>query len=107
MADITMCMDNECPQNKTCYRYNAIPNEFRQSYFANSPRKGEDCEYYYERANIHRSPIIQEILDSCKKDPWYIKLKRWLILKTWVYTCLTRKYWDKTFEGYIFKKKKK
>ncbi len=33
------------------------------------------------------------------------KCGRWWRLKIWTYTCLTRKYWDKSFEGYIFKKK--
>lgn len=51
-----------------------------------------------------RSKIIQEILDEMDKDHWYIKLKRKIKLKIWVYKCLTRKYWDKTYSGYIFKK---
>jgi len=45
-------------------------------------------------------------MEEMEKDPWHIKLKRWLCLKVWVWTCLTRKYWDKDFEGYIFKKHK-
>ena len=59
-----------------------------------------------KRARIHRSPTVQRLLDKMENDPWYIKLRRWWRLKVWVYTCLTRKYWDKSFEGYIFKKKK-
>ena len=46
-------------------------------------------------------------MDMMKKDPWHVKLKRWLCLKVWVWACLTRKYWDKEFEGYIFKKYKR
>jgi len=52
-----------------------------------------------------RNKIVQELMDEMDKDPWYVKLKRWWRLKVWVYTCLTRKYWDKTYEYYIFKKK--
>jgi hypothetical protein len=51
-----------------------------------------------------RSKTIQKILDEMEKDPWYIKLRRWLMLKLWTYKCLTRRYWDKSFSGYLFKK---
>lgn len=37
------------------------------------------------------------------KDPWYIKLKRNIRVQIWVWACLTRKYWDKSYEHYIFK----
>jgi hypothetical protein len=53
----------------------------------------------------YRSPILQKILDKMEKDPWHVKLKRYIKVKIWVYTCMTRKYWDKSFSGYIFKKK--
>ena len=49
----------------------------------------------------------EELLKEMEKDPWHVKLRRWWRLKVWLYTCLTRKYWDKEFEGYIFKKKNK
>jgi hypothetical protein len=32
-----MCLDNECPQAKMCYRHEAKPDK-RQSYFMCSPR---------------------------------------------------------------------
>jgi len=54
-----------------------------------------------------RSDFLQEILDEMEKDPWHIKLKRKLKVKIWVYFCKSRKYWDKDFSGYIFKKKNK
>jgi hypothetical protein len=44
MADITMCKDRDCPLRMKCHRYNAIPGE-RQSYFVESPRKGDKCDY--------------------------------------------------------------
>lgn len=53
MADITMCKGSKdevlC---KTCYRKNAIPNEFRQSYFIEIPIKSEGtCEYHWEESS--------------------------------------------------------
>jgi len=48
MADITMCSGNNCELAQTCYRYKAIPNEFRQSYFVKPPNDGLICEYYWE-----------------------------------------------------------
>lgn len=55
----------------------------------------------------YRSPVLQRMLDKMEKDPWHVKLKRCMKVKFWIYMCMTRKYWDKSFEGYIFKKKKK
>ena len=52
-----------------------------------------------------RSKVLQDIRNEMKKDPWHIKLRRWCRLKIWVYKCRTRKYWDKTYQDYIFKKK--
>jgi len=48
MADITMCRDGTCPKKEQCYRFTANKNEFWQSYFTESPRKSEDCEYFWE-----------------------------------------------------------
>ena len=53
-----------------------------------------------------RSKKVQELFDQMEKDPWYIKLRRWWYLKVWTYKCLSRKYWDKTYSGYIFRKRK-
>ena len=52
-----------------------------------------------------KSKTVQRLLDEMENDPWYVKLKRWYRLKVWTYKCLTRKYWDKTFDGYVFKNK--
>lgn len=52
-----------------------------------------------------KSKKVQELLDEMENDPWCVKLRRWYNLKVWTYRCLTRKYWDKSFDGYIFKKK--
>lgn len=47
MPDITMCRDTTCPQNGKCYRYVALPNPYRQSYFMSSPKKMDGCDYYW------------------------------------------------------------
>lgn len=52
-----------------------------------------------------RSKTVERMFNEMKKDRWYVKLKRWYKVKLWTYACLTRKFWDKKFDGYIFKKK--
>jgi hypothetical protein len=54
---------------------------------------------------MKRNNRIQLLLDEMKRDHWFIKLKRWYNLKLWTYKCMTRKYWDKEYENYIFKNK--
>jgi hypothetical protein len=53
----------------------------------------------------YRSPVFEEILNEMKKDRWYVKIKRWFKLQVWIYACLTRKYWDKSYKNNIFNKK--
>lgn len=48
MPDITMCKGNKCPLKENCYRYKAIPSEYRQSYFVEPPFENSECEYYYK-----------------------------------------------------------
>lgn len=48
MPDLTLCVDHECKQRKTCYRYLATPSEY-QSFFVGSPRDEEgECMYKME-----------------------------------------------------------
>lgn len=51
MPDITMCEGGGCDLKSTCYRHNAEPNPYRQSYFAEPPFKkkmgGTACECYW------------------------------------------------------------
>lgn len=56
-------------------------------------------------ARKYHSKTIQRLLDEMANDPWHVKLRRWWNLKVWTYKCLTRKYWDKEYQHYIFKKK--
>jgi len=48
MPDICMCTDSECPQKDTCHRFKVKPHKYMQSYFVESPREEEKCEYYWE-----------------------------------------------------------
>ena len=47
---------------------------------------------------------LQKLLDQIDHDPWYIKLWCWWNLKKWQASCWSRKFWDKSFDGYLFKK---
>lgn len=53
-----------------------------------------------------RSPVVDRLMREMEQDPWHVKLKRWWRVQVWVCICLTRKYWDKNYQHYIFKKKK-
>ena len=46
MPDITMCNGVGCEAKHTCYRYTAKPNEYRQSYFLETPKDGDVCAQY-------------------------------------------------------------
>ena len=47
MPDITMCSGKNCEIKNECYRYRAIPNEFRQSWFAdNDLYKYGSCDFF-------------------------------------------------------------
>jgi hypothetical protein len=46
MPDIAMCENVECPLRRTCYRFMAVPNPFRQSYAEFAPKADGDCDYY-------------------------------------------------------------
>lgn len=46
MPDISMCANEKCSLRMGCYRYRAVPNEFRQSYGTFYPVQ-EKCNYYW------------------------------------------------------------
>lgn len=50
-----------------------------------------------------RSEIIDKLFEGMTADPWHVKFKRWLKLRTWMALCSTRKFWDRTFPGHVFK----
>lgn len=51
MPDIAMCNDYSCPQFDKCYRAQAKPSEYRQSYFVGSPRSVDGCDYFWPTFN--------------------------------------------------------
>lgn len=52
MPDIAMCNDKNCPKAPQCYRNplsGTRPSELRQSWFAETPRKGDEREHFWGR----------------------------------------------------------
>lgn len=47
MADITACQDEECSKRFNCYRFTCVWSDY-QSVFMDSPRREEECEYYWD-----------------------------------------------------------
>lgn len=65
MADITMCKGGTCPFKGSCYRFQAVPNLLRQSYFVEIPfneRLDNSCEYYWQ---------LTEVLDANHSNTGY------------------------------------
>lgn len=62
MPDITMCTNSACQLSKTCYRFNAAPSQYRQSYavfkpFINEAFKTECKDYMKPKdKNSHFKP---------------------------------------------------
>ncbi|GAA6203687.1 hypothetical protein [Thalassotalea sp. SU-HH00458] len=48
MPDIAMCRGESCPIRIGCYRYRAVPNLYRQSYFGRTPydHQEKDCDRF-------------------------------------------------------------
>ena len=46
MPDISMCDNNACPVRNDCYRFRAIPNEYRQTY-ADFQLDRRACDAFY------------------------------------------------------------
>ena len=44
-----MCAGLGCPKKDSCKRHVAVPNEYRQSFFAKTPLKEDNtCDHYWE-----------------------------------------------------------
>jgi hypothetical protein len=50
-----------------------------------------------KQAKKYKSSALQRMMDKMEKDPWWVKLKRWMRVEWWFFVCRTRKYWDKEF----------
>jgi len=49
MIDITMCVNKKCPLNSGCYRFMAIPHEYRQSWAGFEYNKEKNkCDHFVE-----------------------------------------------------------
>lgn len=48
MTDISMCLGGDCTLKNDCYRYRAIPNEYRQSMFRKPPYKDGGCDKFWD-----------------------------------------------------------
>lgn len=71
MPDITMCVNNECPLRKYCYRYLAVPDQW-QSYSFFIPKeilhfsgKTTKCDYFWDTTKELRK--IQRVEDVDKQ----------------------------------------
>ena len=59
MPDISMCQNKGCPLSSTCYRFQAVPSEYRQTYAQFEFRKDVDgipiCDdYIYDPKTTRR-----------------------------------------------------
>jgi hypothetical protein len=61
MPDIAMCNGSGCASANECYRFRAIPNEYRQSYFNTPPIKDGRCDYFAPiEGRTHLQPIEEK-----------------------------------------------
>jgi len=65
VPDITMCDGANCSVKNECYRYRAVPCEFRQAYFLNLPDKGKDCDHFWK---IEQSDLLAKWIAYEKND---------------------------------------
>jgi len=60
MPDISMCSNVTCILKEKCYRYRAVPSQFRQSYGSFKPDKNDKCEYFTKLQNGDRLVTIHK-----------------------------------------------
>ena len=59
MADISMCMNTDCPSREKCYRFTAKANPYRQSYMDFKPEDGADkCEDFVPNQHTQPEPPL-------------------------------------------------
>ena len=64
MADICMCMDKMCPLYTKCYRAQATPNEYRQSYFYPTAKWNFGCNDYIPMEKTFWQDLQDRKLDA-------------------------------------------
>lgn len=47
MPDISMCANETCANKTKCYRHEAEPNPYRQSYAAFKPNEDGSCDNFW------------------------------------------------------------
>lgn len=53
VADISMCQNKKCKDKDTCYRFNAVPEKYYQSYMLIEGTKDKNkCEYYWKMKGV-------------------------------------------------------
>lgn len=67
MADITMCNDLGCSVRWHCHRAQAQASA-RQGYFAESPRKGDQCTYFWDN-RLTVEQFKKRVGSFCAKHP--------------------------------------
>lgn len=63
MPDIAMCLNDDCPSCKVCYRYMAEPNPWRQSYMQFEPTEDGICDAF-----ISLSPAAKEFYERSRHE---------------------------------------
>lgn len=71
MPDISMCLNKQCESRTTCYRFTAIPSEYRQSYSDLQPVDGEDkCGNYLQAARrVFAFLPVRDVYDTYLEVP--------------------------------------
>ena len=62
MPDISMCENQDCPFNTSCYRFTAEANPYIQSYGDFKPTVDGDelyCDYFWEIPNDKKSTVVK------------------------------------------------
>lgn len=62
--DITMCKGTDCPLKENCYRFTAINNEYRKSYFVEPPFKEGKCEMFWGENSQQIFEQLKKILNN-------------------------------------------
>lgn len=60
MPDISMCGNKNCPSRKSCYRFTAKPNPYKQTYAFLEVKEGEkQCDSYWldDRVKYNKGEI--------------------------------------------------
>lgn len=76
MPDIAMCHGGNCPLKSCCYRHRVVPNEHRQSYFAEPPfhigrNKRFECEYFTRL--MPRDLLQEKVCSGCFREGHWFK----------------------------------